>query len=210
MLAGLPIGVALDAACGTGRHTEYLVSLGHQVIGVDGSPGMLAKALAKVPDGEFHLGDLHRLPVPDDHVDVLVCALALSHVRDLEPVLAEFARVLRPGGHLVISDVRGFIIGAHAYPLVKTSLDGRQGYIPHWHHQTSDYLTAALPLGLQVRSCFEPRFGDVVDPDSQPEPLPANTVADPWLLQTWATEAANAAYRDLPVAIFWHFQLAGS
>jgi SAM-dependent methyltransferase len=210
MLAGLPIGVALDAACGTGRHTEYLASLGHQVIGVDGSPRMLAKARAKVPDGEFHLGDLHCLPVPDDHVDVVVCTLALTHVRDLAPVLAEFARVLRPGGHLVISDVRGFMINAHAYPLVKPGPDGKLGYIPNWHHQTSDYLVAALPLGLQVRSCFEPRFGDVVDPDSQPEPVPVNTVADPWLLHSWATEATNAAYRDLPVAIFWHFQLADS
>jgi ubiquinone/menaquinone biosynthesis C-methylase UbiE len=210
MLAGLPIGVALDAACGTGRHTEYLASLGHQVIGVDSSSGMLAKARAKVPDGEFHLGDLHCLPVLDDHVDVVVCTLALTHVRDLAPVLAEFARVLRPGGHLVISDVRGFMINAHAYPLVKAGPDGRQGYIPHWHHQTSDYLAAALPLDLHVRSCFEPRFGDVVDPDSQPEPLPAHTVADPWLLHSWATEATNATYRDLPVAIFWHFQLADS
>ena len=208
MLDGLPIGVALDAACGTGRHADYLASLGHRVIGVDGSPGMLAKARAKVPDGEFHEGDLHRLPVPDDHVDVVVCTLALTHVRDLAPVLAEFARVLRPGGHLVISDGRGFMINAHGYPLVKPGPDGQPGYIPNWHHQTSDYLVAALPVGLQVRSCYEPRFGDIVDPQSGPEPIPLNTVADPYLLHSWAPEATNAAYRGLPVAIFWHFQLA--
>ncbi|MGH3462207.1 MAG: methyltransferase domain-containing protein, partial [Kribbellaceae bacterium] len=47
MLAGLPVGVALDAACGTGRHTGHLVSLGHRTIGVDSSPAMLAKARAK-------------------------------------------------------------------------------------------------------------------------------------------------------------------
>src|SRR5262249_46212650 len=44
ILDGLPIGVALDAACGTGRHAAYLASLGHTVIGVDSSPGMLALA----------------------------------------------------------------------------------------------------------------------------------------------------------------------
>ena len=38
ILDGLPVGVALDAACGTGRHTAYLASLGHKVIGVDTSP----------------------------------------------------------------------------------------------------------------------------------------------------------------------------
>lgn len=209
MLAGLPIGVALDAACGTGRHSEYLASLGHLVIGVDDSPGMLAKARAKVPGGEFHHGDLHRLPVADDQVDLVVCTLALTHIRHLAPVLAEFARVLRPGGHLVISDVRGLMINAHAYPLIKTAPDGRQGYIPGWHHQTSDYLVAALPLGFDVRGCFEPRFGELVDPESPVEPLPAGTVADPWLLHSRAPEATNSAYRDLPCAIFWHFQLRG-
>jgi len=140
MLAGLPVGVALDAACGTGRPTGHLVSLGHRTIGVDSSPAMLAKARAKVPSAEFHQGDLHRLPVPDDHVDVVVCALALTHVRDLAPVLAEFAR---PGGHLVISDSRVFMIIASRYPLVKPGPDGQPGYIPGWHHESSDYLAAA-------------------------------------------------------------------
>lgn len=97
ILDGLPPGTALDAACGTGRHTEYLAALGHTVIGVDGSPEMLAAARAKIPGGEFREGDLHHLPVPDEHVDVVVCALALTHVPELSPVLAEFTRVLRPG-----------------------------------------------------------------------------------------------------------------
>ncbi|HEY3753584.1 MAG TPA: class I SAM-dependent methyltransferase [Pseudonocardiaceae bacterium] len=78
---------------------------GHRVIGVDGSPDMLTRAHTRVPQAEFHVGDLHRLPVPDAEVDLVVCALALTHVPDLAPVLAEFARVLRPGGQLVISDL---------------------------------------------------------------------------------------------------------
>jgi SAM-dependent methyltransferase len=68
---------------------------GHRVIGVDGSPDMLTRAHTRVPQAEFHVGDLHRLPVPDAEVDLVVCALALTHVPDLAPVLAEFARVLR-------------------------------------------------------------------------------------------------------------------
>ena len=53
ILDGLPRGVALDAACGTGRHSAYLASLGHTVIGVDSSVAMLARAREKVPGGEF-------------------------------------------------------------------------------------------------------------------------------------------------------------
>ena len=62
ILDGLPRGRALDAACGTARHAEYLVSLGYSVIGVDSTPQMLAVAKAKLPDAEFREGDLHRAP----------------------------------------------------------------------------------------------------------------------------------------------------
>ena len=72
ILDGLPIGRALDAACGTGRHAAYLASLGHAVIGVDISANMLAAARAKFPDADFRQGDLHHLPVPDQHIDLVV------------------------------------------------------------------------------------------------------------------------------------------
>jgi hypothetical protein len=70
-------------------------------------------------------------------------------------VLAEFVRVLRPGGSLVISDWR-LLIANTGMPLVKARPDGSPGYIPAWHRRTSEYLAAALPLGLQVRRCEEP------------------------------------------------------
>jgi SAM-dependent methyltransferase len=218
ILDGLPVGVALDAACGTGRHTAYLAALGHTVIGVDSSPGMLAKARLKVPDGEFHEADLHHLPVRDDHVDVVVCALALEHVPDLKPVLAEFCRVLRPGGHLVISDGRGLLPGA-GVPLIKDGPDGKPGSVQSWVHPTSDYLKAALPLGFQVRSCEEPPRPDpLVDetgtPPGDSEPIAPFVASDHlpsiWALHAWAPTATNAAYRGVPHFIVWHFQLADS
>jgi SAM-dependent methyltransferase len=201
ILDRLPPGTALDAACGTGRHTEYLASLGHTVIGVDGSPDMLAVARAKIPGGEFLEGDLRRLPVPDQHVDVVVCALALTHVPDLSPVLAEFTRVLRPGGHLVISDSR------NTWPIVQVLPEGGFGYLPHRNHRTSDYLAAALPLGLVVDSCQEPCLPDpAIDPDTTPPATPVRHPADIWTLQRWCPAATNASCRDTPVAIIWHFQ----
>jgi ubiquinone/menaquinone biosynthesis C-methylase UbiE len=203
ILAGLPAGTALDAACGTGRHTSYLAGLGHRVIGVDGSAGMLAVARAKIPDGEFHRGDLHQLPLPDRHVGVLVCALALEHVADLQPVFAEFARVLQPGGHLVTSDTN------HGWPIVQALAGDDFGYLPHYNHRASDYLAAALPLGLQVRSCIEPCLpGPMFDPDEQPPGVPVDHPADIFSLHRWCPAATNAFYRDKPVAIVWHFQLS--
>lgn len=68
-LDGLPVGTTLDAACGTGRHPTYLRALGHDVIGVDASPEMLAQARKRLPDVAFYEADLHRLPLPDNAVD---------------------------------------------------------------------------------------------------------------------------------------------
>ncbi|MFB8037666.1 methyltransferase domain-containing protein [Streptomyces sp. NPDC056004] len=48
-----------------------------------------------LPDVAFHEADLHRLPRPDNAVGTVVCALALTHVPDLAPLLAEFGRDLR-------------------------------------------------------------------------------------------------------------------
>jgi ubiquinone/menaquinone biosynthesis C-methylase UbiE len=206
ILDGLPRGTALDAACGTGRHAEYLAALGHTVIGVDTSPQMLAVAAAKVPGADFRQGDLYQLPVASQHVDVVVCALALAHVPDLAPVLAEFVRVLRPGGHLVISDSRG-LLGYFGSPVVKALPNGEFGCLPHRNRLTSDYLAAALPLGLRVRCCEEPRRPyPLIDPDAPPDTVPADEPPDIWSLHSWCPAAANAAYRDNPAAIIWHFE----
>jgi ubiquinone/menaquinone biosynthesis C-methylase UbiE len=212
ILDELPPGRALDAACGTGRHNAYLASLGHTVIGVDSSAAMLERAREKVPDGEFVEADLHDLPLPDDHVDLVVCALALVHVPDLEPVLAELVRVLRPGGDLVISDQRGPIPGI-GLPVVKEAADGSLGYMAIRSRLASEYLAAALPLGLHVRRCEEPRRPfPLVDERgvSEGAPVPDHVPGDPpniWALHGWCPAATNAAYRDSPAAIIWHFRL---
>ena len=216
---GLPIGVALDAACGTGRHAVYLASLGHTVIGVDSSPGMLARAREKVPQGEFHEADLEELPLADDSVDLVVCAIALVHLADIKGPFREFARVLRPGGHLVVSDQRG-LIGDIITPVV---FDGPEyggaeselGYLPAYAHPTSEYLAAALPLGFQVLRCEEPRVpSPVLDDEGRTihdgKRLPRQDPNDPpytWALHAEAIDATNAALRGKPSSIIWHLQL---
>jgi ubiquinone/menaquinone biosynthesis C-methylase UbiE len=215
ILDSLPVGVALDAACGTGRHTAYLASLDHKVIGVDTSPEMLALARQKVPDGEFHEAELYALPLADASIDLVLCALALSHVPDLAQALTEFVRVLRPNGHLVISDSRG-LIGDIGLPLVKVGPDAECGYMPTYARLASDYLAAALPLGLQVRRCEEPRRPsplvgddgtDLYDGIRPPDHVPGNP-PDIWALHRFCPAATNAAWRGQPAAIIWHFQLS--
>jgi SAM-dependent methyltransferase len=215
ILDTLPAGAALDAACGTGRISELLARRGHRVLGVDGSPDMLDLARARVPDAEFRPGDLHRLPVDDDAVDLVVCSLALTHVPDLRPVFAEFARVLRPGGHLVTSDIHPEAVLRGSFPRLRFA-DGAPGRIASHRHSPGDYLRAALPAGLQVRRCEEP--GVVPDDpaaDERPDPEQAAGQAElgpwevwPWSLPGLVPEAARVANAGTPAEIIWHFQLA--
>jgi SAM-dependent methyltransferase len=193
ILADIKAGRALDAACGTGRYSAFLAGLGHLVVGVDGSPDMLAKARPKVPEATFLEGELTALPLPHADVDLVVCALALTHVPALGPVLSEFARVLRPGGHVVLSDIHWmslYLGGIASAP----DEDGVSRRMPASRFLPSDYLAAALPLGFQVRACLEPRW-----PNSP-------TQGGPWVRQ-WAAEATDATYENTPAAIIWHLQL---
>jgi SAM-dependent methyltransferase len=209
-IEALPVGAALDAACGTGRHADYLAGQGFAVIGVDSSPEMLKRARNRVPSGEFRLGDLRELPLPDDSVDLVVCGLALSHSPSLEPVLTEFARVLRPGGHAVISDVHCEIGFRGSVPHT-VGPAGEPGLTATYRHTVGDFVRAALAAGLQIRSCAEP-CGPGGDQSPPPPPVPPAEAppgdwADwPWSLVALLPEAARAAWA-VPAVVVWDFEL---
>ncbi|WP_336212270.1 class I SAM-dependent methyltransferase [Nonomuraea sp. LPB2021202275-12-8] len=100
----LPPGgrVVVDVACGTGIVTGRLRRPGRHVAGVDRAAGMAGVAAARLPGGVV-LGDAARLPVQDGSVDA-VTMIWLLHLLDpaaCAAVLAEAARVLRPGGVLI-------------------------------------------------------------------------------------------------------------
>lgn len=204
-LAGRAPGVALDAACGTGRFAEFLAQRGHRVIGVDSSPDMLAHARRRVPEAEFRVAELDALPLADDSVDVVVCALALEHVPRLDPVLAEFARVLRPGGDLVISDVHHENI-TRGSVMTTRGPAGEPRIAPTYRHQLGDYLRPALRLGLQVRRCEEPRVASADEPPAEP----ATEIGDwqdwPFSLGDYLPSATRAA-GGRPHLVIWHFHL---
>ncbi|RJL35715.1 class I SAM-dependent methyltransferase [Bailinhaonella thermotolerans] len=203
IVEALPVGDALDAACGTGRISACLAGLGHRVRGVDSSPDMLEHARRRLPEAEFQVGELAALPVPDEAVDLVVCSLALTHVPALDPVLAEFARVLRPGGHLVIADIHPEGVARGSIPSIRLA-DGRPGRVASHRHLVGDYLRAALAAGLRVRRCEEPRHPQGEPGERTGELAPWDVW--PWALYGLAPEAAQAAVAGTPAMLFWHFQ----
>jgi SAM-dependent methyltransferase len=97
-------GRLMDVGAGFGRLADEYGGY-REVVLVDPSPAMLEGArerLGSDPRIAFLSGTAQHLPVADASVDVLVCVRTLHHVGDLRPVISEFARVLRPGGVLVM------------------------------------------------------------------------------------------------------------
>jgi len=211
VLDRLPPGVAVDAACGTGRYAAQLAARGHDVHGFDTSAGMLTLARTKVPDGHFEEAEMTAMPMADSTADLVVNTLAITHVEDLVPVFAEAARILRPGGHLLISDVRGYFIGSDRTPLITWNLADEVGYIPSWSHPTSKYLQAAIPAGFLVRDCQELTAPASCrdEPDEPPVPPTPGQPPSIWDLHTWAPEAAGAVHGQRTCLILWQFQLGG-
>lgn len=156
MLAAWPASLrVLDAACGTGRHTVYLAELGHDVTGVDASPSMLEYAAAKRPDLPLVEGTIDALPFPSDSFDAAVCALLFDHLPHIDDAIGELARVVRPGGRLLISNIHPTmaLLGANA---AFRDASGDPNFMRSYHHPVSSYVAAFRAHGLAVVDCREP------------------------------------------------------
>jgi ubiquinone/menaquinone biosynthesis C-methylase UbiE len=103
-----PTLVVADLGCGTGRAAELLAPYVRQVVAVDASEEMLRAArirLQSMPNVVVHAGTLESLPLADESVDAAYLTLVLHHVSDPGAVLSQAARVLKPGGRLILTDM---------------------------------------------------------------------------------------------------------
>lgn len=93
---------ALDIGCGGGFLAEEFAALGCQVTGIDPSPASIGAARAHAATRglriDYRLGSGERLPVQDSVYELAYCCDVLEHVSDVDQVISETARVLKPGG----------------------------------------------------------------------------------------------------------------
>ena len=157
----LPAGSRVaDLACGTGDLCRELARQGHSPVGFDFSMGML-RAAPPIVDGPVLVNaDVLELPVPGGALDGATCGFALRNLTAVPPLLAEMARVLRPGGRIGLLEVdrpsnpilrwgHGLYFG-RVVPLIGAVLSDRDAY--RYLPDSVAYLPPAGELQAMVRT----------------------------------------------------------
>jgi SAM-dependent methyltransferase len=175
VLAALgPVGGCrvLDAACGPGFYTQELLARGADVTAFDASPVMVdlarKRTANRVQIDRAVLGG--PLPYPDGTYDLIVCALAIHYADDRSAAFAEFCRILRPGGALVVSTQHptiDWLRKGGSYFEVRLETDvwhtpsGDQP-VRFWREPLSALCAAATDAGFLIERVIEPLPADTM------------------------------------------------
>src|SRR5262245_46181498 len=153
-------GDILEVAIGTGRDLPFYPS-GSRITGIELSPAMLAIARQRAcdlgVDADLREGDAQALPFGDASFDTVVCVLSLCTIPDPARAIAEMARVLRPGGTLLLLDH----IGSRWWPVWVV-----QRFLELFSARSGEYLTRRqlpllAPAGLRVVESQQLKWGSV-------------------------------------------------
>jgi SAM-dependent methyltransferase len=204
-------GNALDVGCGEGRFCRMLKSDGMKIVGVDPTPALILAARARDTTGIYLQAAAERLPFANETFDLVVSYLTLIDIPDIESAIQEMARVLRPGGALLIANLNSFNTACGDQGWIKDS-DGKRLHYPidHYlqertmwieyrgirvvnhHRPLSTYLRALIGAGLVLTYFDEP---------APHRDAPASRAASyrrlPWfLVMEWLKPAETSERRD--------------
>jgi ubiquinone/menaquinone biosynthesis C-methylase UbiE len=167
----------LDAATGTGRLALKIAKMGASVTAFDESEEMLSVARAKADDEnldiDLSVGSLENsLNYDSETFDLVVCALALTHLNDINFIVSEFYRVLKKDGYLLITDFHPDAVAA-GFRTEFTNTDDNYS-LPNVPHKRADYLNAIkkadfreieitdIPTRDIPKECIPERYVEVV------------------------------------------------
>jgi SAM-dependent methyltransferase len=177
-LAATPQGrpcSALDVGCGEGRFCRMLQHYGVETTGIDPTHSLIAAARARDPQGAYIEAPAERLPFVEASFDLVISYLSLIDIPDIHAAIPEMARVLRPGGTLLIANLNNFNTAAGEEGWIKDA-DGQRLHfaIDHYlqerafwveyrgiriinhHRPLSTYMRELLNTGLQLTYFDEP------------------------------------------------------
>ena len=166
---------ALDVGCGEGRFCRMLQKRGIATIGIDTCQPLLDAARSHDSSGDYRLASAESLPFDDDAFDLVVSYVTLCDIADFRAAIREMARVLRPGGTLLIAnltsmstaDAGGGWVSDESGRLLHWPVDRyldeysmRSEWkgisIVNWHRPLSAYMNALLETGLHLIFFDEP------------------------------------------------------
>ncbi|MGW3171445.1 class I SAM-dependent methyltransferase [Streptomyces sp. NPDC001153] len=186
-------GTVLDLACGTGIVTRRLRRPGRTVLGADRSEGMLGLASRRVPRGVIR-ADATRLPLRPGCVDAVVIVWLLHLLPEPAAVLAEAARVLRPGGVLVTTVDKD---GAYFVPdsdVARATAGLRERYRPRVPDDRARVRERAAAHGLRpAGEAVFPGAGQGRSPRRWREVIESGRI--PWCAQAGPEQAAEVCGR---------------
>lgn len=174
-LRGLDGGRALDVGCGEGRFCRILKREGFDPVGLDPTLELLDAARSKDPEGVYVEGLAEALDFADASFDLVVSCLSLIDIEPADQAIAEMARVLNPGGTLLVANLTGFstarandgwqrnLLGQPTHFAMDRYLEPRAKWeewrnirIINWHRPLKDYMQWFLAAGLVLTHFDEP------------------------------------------------------
>ena len=159
-LTGQRFERALEIGCGTGKNTEWLLQICDQIVCIDLSGEMLARAKAKLTTDRvtFQQADIINKDwdFANSNFDLVVFSLVLEHIDDLVPVLRKTHGLLKKGGKVYIGELHPF----KQYNGTKARFETGNGVqvVTCFNHHISDFTDAAKKAGLAIESikeCFD-------------------------------------------------------
>lgn len=144
---------ALDVGCGEGRFCRMMRGQGIDAIGVDPTIALLDHARTLDPQGDYRTGVAERLAFEDAQFDLVVSYLSLIDIPDIDAAIPEMARVLRPGGSLLIANMTSFVTAGPPDGWT-TDADGTPRFtIDHYADDRTDWVEWR---GIRIRNHHRP------------------------------------------------------
>jgi SAM-dependent methyltransferase len=196
---------ALDVGCGEGRFCRMLAAKRVDVVGIDPTPALIAAARARDRRGVYVRAMAERLPFAPEKFDLVVSYLSLIDIANIDAAVGEMARVLKPGGALLIANLNSFNTACADQGWIKDR-DGRRLYYPidyylqertmwieyrgirivNHHRPLSAYFRALLAARLTLTYFDEP-----MPADDAPRSRADGYCRVPWfLVMEWVKPAA--------------------
>lgn len=141
----------LEIGCGTGKNTQWLLTISNRITAIDFSEEMLEKAKAKINSGmvNFQNADIKKQwTFADSKYDLVTFSLVLEHIKEIDDIMRKVSAVISPQGYVYIGELHPF----KQYTGTKARFDSEAGVqiVECYNHNISDFTQSALENGFEL------------------------------------------------------------